>query len=78
MWATICQQVIVFAIVVAWEWTGVYASRSYAGQSLAALPLSAVLCGFWLIGITICKNRRVWPVTIAGAILGTWLGISWP
>ena len=65
----------VFLLVVAWDTTGVAASRFYAGQSLMALPFSAILTGFWLLGVKLSADKRTWPTAIAAAVVGTWLGI---
>ena len=76
--ASLKTHLFVFLVVVAWDFTGVAASRFYAGQSLMALPFSAILTGFWLLGITLCKDKRTWGTALAAAVLGTWLGINWP
>ena len=68
----------VFVLVVAWDWTGVAATRFYAHQSIAALGFSAVLTMFWLIGIKVCQDRRVWPTALLGAVLGTLGGLYLP
>ena len=78
LWRTARPHLIMLGVVVAWEWTGVSASRYYAGQSIMALPFSALLTLFWLIGIKLGQDRRLWPTAIGGAIIGTWLGITWP
>ena len=70
------EHLIMFGVVVAWEFVGVSASRYYAGQSIMALPFSAILTGFWLVGIKLGQNKRVWPTAIIASVIGTWLGIS--
>ena len=67
-----------FAIAFVWDWVGVWGTRSYAAQSWAALPLSALLMAFWIAGVQVARSRRYWGALVAGAVLGTWVGISWP
>ena len=67
-----------FALALVWDCLGVWGTRSFAEQSLTALPLSAVLMLFWVTGVSICRDRRLWPALILGAVTGTWLGITFP
>ena len=69
------QQLLVFTIALVWELISVLQVRAFATQSLVAIPISAILVGFWISGVNLCRNRRYWPALIAGACLGTWLGI---
>ena len=78
MAALIKTHLAVFAVVLVWDWLGTGATRAYADQSLAALPLSAVLTTFWLLGVNLCTKKQVWPTAIIGGVIGTWLGILWP
>jgi len=71
-------QVYTFLIVFLWDICGVAAARYYADQSLMALPASAVLTGFWLAGVKLAQDKRVWPVAILAAVLGTLVGILIP
>ena len=73
MWKT---QVAVFTMALAWDWVSVWSTRAYANQSWASLPLSAVLMGLWIGGVTLSMHRRYWPALILGAVAGTAIGIS--
>jgi len=64
-----------FAIVGAWDFVNVVAVRSFADQSLLALPLSLAMAGFWFAGTNLCRDWKLLPATLAGAAIGTYLGI---
>ena len=67
-----------FSIAFAWDLVGVWATRAFASQSVAALPLAAILMVFWIAGVHIAREKRYWLPLVGGAVGGAWGGIVWP
>lgn len=76
MW--IKPHVAAFVLAMVWDYINVLGTRAFAAQSYAALPIAAILMLFWVAGVSLSRDRRLWPALIIGAVVGVWLGIIWP
>ena len=70
----------VFALVAAWDWLVAVSTRLLADESLAAVPLAVALTAFWWVGSGIAArgNRLAMAAAVAGAAVGTTLGVGIP
>jgi len=69
----------VFAFVGVWDWAVAMGIRYTADESNLAPLFAMLLAGVWWLAVRIAAKRPslIWA-NVAGAGVGTWLGISWP
>ena len=67
-----------FFLFISWDWLGTASTRLIADGSLLVMPLAVVTAVMWVYGVKMCDNKRVVPIAIISAVLGTWLGLNFP
>lgn len=65
------EHLIMFAVVLVWDFTGTLASRLYANQSYSAIAASLVLTAFWFAGVKLVTRWSLAPTAMVAAALGT-------
>lgn len=68
-----------FGLVVVWDWLTTVYTRLAAADNLWAVLVGVGLTAFWWVAVRLCvkDNWLVLPA-LAGAGVGTYLGIIWP
>ena len=66
-----------FALVVVWDRLGTIRIRYVADESWFAVPLAVVLTGFWWVATKRAQSPGTTLPALAGAAVGTAIGLHW-
>ena len=67
----------VLILFTAWDWLATASIRLGVEQDIRALAIAAITTAFWWLSVSLVKGQQLLTAAVAGAVLGTYLGMNW-